>query len=352
MINYGEAPAHDELEITVFGPGYGEAIVIHLGENNWILIDSCIEPDSKSPAALHYLSEINVPTDSVQAIIASHWHDDHVKGLSKVVSKCVNAEFFMSSVFNDKELMAFLLAHSPISGAPQAGGTKELSQIIEIKKPFWATQRTIILDKKILGRQIQVTAFSPTQDAQANMLLHLADYIPKNTDPINHAPDSKPNLSAIVVHIDYGDDAVLLGSDLEEHGDIGWKGVLEHEWCLTKQKASAYKVAHHGSVTAHNQGIWSELLKDKPISMMTPFVRGSVSLPTDADKARVKQNSSEAYLSSTASKKPEMDSAIEKRLLSISTNLSKVNAGFGGVRLRRKLNENWRVETLGRAQLL
>lgn len=57
MIDYGAPPAHDELEVSVFGPGYGEAIVIHLGENEWILIDSCIEPESKEPAAIHYLTK-------------------------------------------------------------------------------------------------------------------------------------------------------------------------------------------------------------------------------------------------------------------------------------------------------
>ena len=39
MINYGPGPASHEIEITVFGPGYGEAIAVHLGEQQWMLID-------------------------------------------------------------------------------------------------------------------------------------------------------------------------------------------------------------------------------------------------------------------------------------------------------------------------
>ena len=354
MINYGSAPAHDELEITIFGPGYGESIIVHLGEQNWLLIDSCIEPVSKTPAALHYLSSIGVPLNNIGTIIASHWHDDHVRGLAKVVESCINADFFLSGVFSNTELMAFLVAHSPETGAIQSGGTKELVKIFQSNnnKAIFTNQRTSILDKTILGRQIKVTAFSPTQKAQSNMLLHLAEYIPKHDDPINHAPDSKPNLSAIVVHIDMGDDAILLGSDLEDHGDIGWKGVLDKVWCTSKQKASAYKVAHHGSVTAHRDEIWTKLLTDKPISLMTPFVRGNVSLPTNIDKDRIKSKSSFAFVSSTASKKPEMNSAIEKRLESMTTSLSKVNPGFGGIRLRKKLNTQWRAELFGRAEAL
>lgn len=256
----------------------------------------------------------------------------------------------MSGVFNNNELLEFLLAHSPDTGSIQSGGTKELVKIISTKKDhFFTYQRSIILDKKILGQQVQVTAFSPTQHAQRTMLAHLASYIPKSNDPINHAPDSKPNLSAIVVHIDNGNDAILLGSDLENQGDFGWKAVLEHAWCISKKKASTFKVAHHGSITAHHDGIWTQLLIDNPISLMTPFIRGGVSLPTENDKTRIKEKSSAAYISSNASKKPEMSSAIEKRLGSISKNLSKVNPGFGAIRLRKKAGTDWSVELFGRA---
>jgi len=31
----------DELEVSVFGPGYGESLAIHLGLGSWIIIDSC-----------------------------------------------------------------------------------------------------------------------------------------------------------------------------------------------------------------------------------------------------------------------------------------------------------------------
>jgi len=49
MIDYGVAPAADEIEVTLFGPGYGEAIAVHLGEGAWLLVDSCIDPESKAP---------------------------------------------------------------------------------------------------------------------------------------------------------------------------------------------------------------------------------------------------------------------------------------------------------------
>lgn len=46
MIDYGAPPAADEIEFSLFGPGYGEAVAVHLGDGTWLLIDSCIDPDS------------------------------------------------------------------------------------------------------------------------------------------------------------------------------------------------------------------------------------------------------------------------------------------------------------------
>lgn len=81
MSDYGKPPAADEVEVTLFGPGFGEAIAVHLGEGSWMLVDSCIDPDSKGPASLTYLDRLNVNPANVKAIIASHWHDDHVRGI-------------------------------------------------------------------------------------------------------------------------------------------------------------------------------------------------------------------------------------------------------------------------------
>ena len=50
----------DELEISIFGPGYGEAIALHLGFGKWVLVDSCLEPKSGKPAQLQYLESLGI----------------------------------------------------------------------------------------------------------------------------------------------------------------------------------------------------------------------------------------------------------------------------------------------------
>jgi len=66
MIDYGVPPAADEIEVTLFGPGYGEAIAVHLGEGVWLLVDSCVDPDSKAPASGTYLEGFGVDPSQVR----------------------------------------------------------------------------------------------------------------------------------------------------------------------------------------------------------------------------------------------------------------------------------------------
>src|SRR5512142_2478566 len=88
-------PQDDEIEVSLLGPGYGESVVIHLGGQQWMIVDSCVDSDDL-PAPLAYLHRLGVPLTSVVLLVATHWHDDHVKGFSECVRQCVNARIFMS----------------------------------------------------------------------------------------------------------------------------------------------------------------------------------------------------------------------------------------------------------------
>jgi glyoxylase-like metal-dependent hydrolase (beta-lactamase superfamily II) len=89
------APTEDEVEINIFGPGSGECCLIHIGGGQWIVLDSCVDTESGRPVALAHLERVGVdPAQSVKLIVASHWHDDHIRGLSSVLRSCVAAKFF------------------------------------------------------------------------------------------------------------------------------------------------------------------------------------------------------------------------------------------------------------------
>lgn len=356
MINYGAPPADDEIEVTLFGPGYGEAIAIHLGEKAWLLVDSCIDPYSKAPASETYLERIGIDAGQVHAIVASHWHDDHVRGISRLANSYPDAEFMISAVFDDDDASAFLAAYSGASSAGLARGAKELfSAMKQRKNVVPLLHRSNVLEATLNGRSVRVTALSPVSAAFAQSLAHFAQHVPRKgkATPINFAPELRPNLSAVALHIDVGDDAVLLGADLEDHKTCGWSAVLADKWSGARRPATAYKVAHHGSHTGDCPQLWKTLLMSNPVACLTPFTLGDLRLPTDADKTRVKGNTQHAYISSGASRRPDMDSRQLKRLEDICKKLARVNASFGAVRLRRRIGvPAWNVELFGAAEAL
>ena len=354
MIDYGSAPAADEIEVTLFGPGYGEAIAVHLGDGAWLLVDSCIDPNSNAPASETYLGQIGVAADQVRVIVASHWHDDHVRGISQLATTYPEADFVISSVFNNADASAFLAAYSGASSSGLARGAKELYSAAQARKNvFPAHHKSIVIDSMLNGRKVMVTALSPVPAAFAQSIAHFAQYVPGNNQAINHAPELRPNLEAVVLHIDMGEDAILLGADLENHATFGWSAVVKDQWSGNRKTASVFKVAHHGSYTGDCPEVWEKLLDAKSIACLTPFTLGSHRLPTDDDKLRIRGNTPNAYISSGASRRPDMDSRQLKRLGDICKKLARVDTGFGAVRLRQQNNaQSWNVELFGAAQVL
>lgn len=354
MINYGAPPAPNEIEITLFGPGYGEAIAVHLGEGFWFLVDSCLDPNYKVPASATYLDQIGVGAEQVHSIVASHWHDDHVRGISILAEKYSTADFVIPAVFNDKTTAAFVAAYNGSSSAGLARGARELYTAVRSRETVSpALHKSIVIDKTLNGRRVEVTALSPLPAAYAQSIARMAQFTARYDQAINNAPPLPPNLDAVALHIDLGDDAVLLGADLEDHGTLGWSAVVADKWSGGKRRATVYKVAHHGSVTGNCPQLWTNMLQPNPVACLTPFTNGKCRLPSDADKQRVKGSTQSAYISSGASRKPDMDSRLLKRVGDICHDLAQVNNSFGAIRLRRTIGApSWVVQLFGAAQPL
>ncbi|HEX2828168.1 MAG TPA: MBL fold metallo-hydrolase [Burkholderiales bacterium] len=354
MRDYGAAPEAHEIEVTVFGPGYGEAIAVHLGSGQWMLVDSCEPLDTKIPASLEYLCAIGAPADAVRVIVASHWHDDHVRGLSKLLDAYPQADLFISSVFSDREALAFVEGNGGPIAPSLTRGTKELAAAIGKTRNFYfADQRTIVFEETLCGRSVRVLALAPNAAAQAVALTHFATYVPIANAPVMHAPELKPNIEAIVLHVEFGEEAVLLGSDLEDYPQCGWAALVSNAWCLQRRRASAYKVAHHGSKTGNHVGIWSHLVQQQPVAVLTPFVKGSVSLPTADDRTRVRSDAEAVYITSTSSRRARIATDQLRRMRAIADKITPVNSGFGAVRLRKQHGSaGWRVELFEDARML
>lgn len=291
-------PADAEIEISLFGPGTGECVVVHLGQNEWMIVDSCTATGKKEPAALEYLKSLKVPFEQVKVVVVTHFHDDHIRGICEVVKVCADAEVFVSGALTRDESVGFALAHA-LGDVLSDRLKPSTHEIINLIKQLKESGRTCIkvTDSTVVYRSgtTVVHALSPSPEAVNQSTLDFASELTGVTKAFRKLANRlNPNLCAIALHVCNGTDTVLLGSDLEVSGNdlLGWEAVLKSKRKPTKA-AQVFKVPHHGSSNGHHDMVVSSMLIEKPVSIITTM--NTHSLPRMADLERIKEFSSEVY---------------------------------------------------------
>ena len=51
------------MELSLLGPGYGESVLLHTSEGEWLVVDSCLGADGE-PAAMNDLRGMEVDPSS------------------------------------------------------------------------------------------------------------------------------------------------------------------------------------------------------------------------------------------------------------------------------------------------
>lgn len=345
----------------MFGPGYGECICVHLGAGEWAVIDSCLDPETQQPAALHYLAELGLSAaEAVRLVVITHWDDDHIRGISRTVEECEKAIVCCSAVFANKEAAQFVMAQESARSA-LGSGLDELREVLRIShrrgsQILWAKEN-VPLYPHPPGQSPIVVALSPSDDAFERCLLELTETATglRGAVPRRYTAPEGPNGASVATSISAGRICLLLGADLEASAnpEAGWEAVIAH--AKPARNASIVKVPHHGSRSAHHDGMWSELVEESPIAIITPHVKGANTLPRDEDLTRLKSLTGSLFLTS----EPEYDRVRKgrevERLLSRSLHSEPVRhlRGWGHVRARLPLkgsDSSWRVELEGDAR--
>ncbi|MBW1649388.1 MAG: MBL fold metallo-hydrolase [Deltaproteobacteria bacterium] len=199
-------PTIEQIEILFFGPGYGESILIHIGYGDWIIVDSCINPQTKKPAVLEYLEQIGLSFDCIKLIIATHWHDDHIRGLYEIVKTCPNADFFLSQAVRQSEFIKLMSYYGFETTINSKSGIQELYNIISFlqsvkKKPKFACQDRILWEKKNTNKNYscEIRSLSPSDAAILLSHSEIAKLIPKLNAPKRRLPSITPNHASVVL---------------------------------------------------------------------------------------------------------------------------------------------------------
>ncbi|MBK1725069.1 ComEC/Rec2 family competence protein [Thiocystis violacea] len=364
-------PSPDEIEVSILGPGFGECVLIHTGAGHWLIIDSCIDASTNSPAALEYLQALGVPPSAVDLIIATHWHADHIRGLAELAAEYDRAQFCCSAALRSQEFLAIGNFYADLKLKLPTGPT-ELHRAFEAirNRPEGHVSRSIrwlrsdmlvFRDQHRIGDNVipvRLHALSPSDEmiTRAKEDIALQYRVCKQSGPITMMPPVQPNHISVVLHLEVGGRRILLGSDLEETGerDIGWSAVLSSVG-RPEETASVFKVAHHGARSGHADEVWSEMLEPNPFALLTPFRWGRCRLPDADDRGRIMALTDKAYISAH----PDRDVAPQKRARKVEQMISgtvtkrRIAAGsLGHVRWRANLldeDDKGTVELFGAA---
>ncbi len=264
-------PQADELEITLIGAGSeaGESVVVHLANGKWMIIDSCKTGGEVLP--LYYLRKKEVDLKEVAYVICTHWHTDHIEGLSEVIGGCKNAILVIPGFFKQERVFKALFADYYSRKSPVVREMVDSLMVIKqrtgvLRLPIYLGPRDEVTDETINGVKVEVRSFSPADHVKELYDKMLAE----STLQKVATTDLEPNICSSVLDITTDNQllSVLLGADLEtnrkdernldcktlcdDNLEMGWCNVIK---CCNKYKDrtkySYIKAAHHSSINGY-----------------------------------------------------------------------------------------------------
>jgi beta-lactamase superfamily II metal-dependent hydrolase len=353
-------PSSDTAEVTLIGTGggYGESVVIHLGNNEWVIVDSCQNPNTKESLPLLYLNKIGVDVEKkVKLIICTHWHDDHLLGLTQLLEAAKNANFCFTEATDKKKFLQLVeLDYAKLDREASNSSTLEFGNCLEVinerkSRIILAKENTTLYGVNISSSiRCEVIALSPSDQTILNFNTEISSLITEFGESRKKIIIRTPNEKSIAIFLKLGCHRAILGADLElsANANEGWMNILDNNKVIDK-KSSLFKISHHGSENGYHIRIWEELLEENPVSKLTPWNKNS-RLPT-AEMLQVYSNHTDKlYMTAPViSLKPKKrDKSIDKIIKSLKCKIHEVKYAQGIIQCRNNLNTGtkWTVETL------
>jgi beta-lactamase superfamily II metal-dependent hydrolase len=345
-------PHASELELSLFGPGVGESLVVHLGSGNWMIVDSCWNATRDRAIALDYLDSLGVEVATqVKLVVVTHWHDDHIRGMGDIVEAAPSARFACSAALLSKEFFALVAADDHIKLVEHSSGVSEFARVLDILRQradggrsigpdFWAAEGMRLYSGH---DDLEIHALSPSSHTITDSKGQFAKLAPSLNEVIRRFPSIRPNDSSVALLVKAAGFNLLLGADLEEGADErrGWKAVIRSE-VRPQVMSNAYKVAHHGSPNADLDGIWTDLLTDDSRALITPYARGRKPLPSAADVRRIKSRASHVYCSTwpTTQRPRRRRRNVDRTMNEVALTRRAIKRQPGQIRLRVPIHGN------------
>lgn len=356
-------PESTIIEVTLIGTGggYGESVVLHIGNNCWVIVDSCIDPSSKISLPLEYLKSIGVDVSKdVKLIICTHWHDDHILGISQLLAESLLSQFCMARPLDKKKFLRLVgLDYHKAKYESSASSTIELNSCIKIMQDRKLEFKNAIQDRILYNSNqnninSQIIALSPSDFVVNEYDKEISELITEYGYSNRKIVCQTPNDKSIALLIKINDQRIILGSDLEVGVDNrkGWLCILNESQSIDS-KSSLFKIPHHGSISGYHERIWDELVTDNVVANLTPWNRNT-QLPKKEMLIKYKKHTDELYITSNSysNKAKERERSIAKAINRFNDTLREIKYKLGIIRCRiavEQKNGPWQIKLIGAA---
>ena len=176
---------------------------------------------------------MGVDCSRIGLVTASHWDDDHVRGISEVFRLATNAQFVCSSAMASREFEAVLSRWRPKSTIPGGSGIDEFDRVTDIlaeraTDTKYPTPECAHAGSVLWERQqpipAQVRALSPSHASDIAAIADLIGLADSDRGERRRLPRIEGNHTSVVMSVRVGTASVLLGADLEVRADrnLGW----------------------------------------------------------------------------------------------------------------------------------
>lgn len=354
-----------EIHLLGSGGGYGESIIINLGNGDWVIIDSCMDPSTDEVIPLKFLAEKGIKADQIKLIVCTHWHDDHIAGISQLLEIYSDAVFSFSRASDLKKFLQFVsLDYQKLNTSASNSSTTEFNKCLQIlrnskRKSKLADSDKLLYSVKKENNTFEVWALSPSDKSSNLFDFEISQLITEFGSPHKTLPKISPNDRSIVILLKLNSEVVLLGADLEvkEDEDLGWKDIIFNSNIVkTSNKARYFKIPHHGSENGFHTLIWEKLLETDPVGTLTPWNRNT-KLPKQEMLDKYKTITKSLYITSpilVSKKAKKRDRKIEKTIKQFNSSIRELKFQFGVIssKLNHNNSQEWQSTFDGSAQQL
>jgi len=410
-----EPPESDEFEVTLIGgtAGYGESILLHIGNGDWIIIDSCVNVKNGECVPISYLNDLSVDiSQHVLYVLCTHWHDDHIKGLSNILEQCTSKTVFVLSCSDDREKWVYEMLNDynyqgkstvlnelkcTISMANDKGirilPVKQdslvfningvlayaLSPSDEVVKKFEEEVASAqvkyhkTLNQAIKLKTIDAQLIQDASTLEEETINNFAGLIKERIDEkkivqeatnlltYKDAKRVEQNDRCVALLVSFNGHHIILGADLEnktsDSGLSGWMSVAKCS-SMNGVTSSLFKIPHHGSKTGYCDFFLKSFIKNDATMKLTAWAKGDKLIPEPVMLGKYYAHSQKMYITTTALLKKENkeeNKSIKKEMERTTEAIYELRPQLGIIRSRMKINslsDSWNTDYFGSAEMI